>query len=294
MSPRQKTVVDPPVHPAADVFPMLSEDELADLAEDIRANGLHHPITLDSDGVLIDGRNRLAACRLAGVEPTFDALNGHDPVAFILSENIRRRHLSAGQRAMAIALMLDLDGGRYNGARALTLESKVSEARVSQAVLIRRKASDLVDGIMAGTDSFDKAYEAAKSRKQREDDERTVSERVAREQARELEQLRRSAPDLAELVPDTLSIPEAKAALAQREQRDREAKSATTQLASSTLAFLDPGAMTAEEQAERIVRTLDATLLPSRPDLSAERFKRAQATLAAIVGLIEGRKHRGR
>ena len=59
-----------PVHPAADVFPMLDPDELSDLASDIQANGLQHPIIIGQvDGVemLIDGRNRLAACKLAKV-----------------------------------------------------------------------------------------------------------------------------------------------------------------------------------------------------------------------------------
>src|SRR5580765_7417191 len=96
------------VHPAAAVFPMLSDDELQDLAEDIKVNGLLHPITLDAEGMLIDGRNRLAACKLAGVEPTFTTLNGHDPVAFILSANIQRRHLSKGQQAAAALLVWDV------------------------------------------------------------------------------------------------------------------------------------------------------------------------------------------
>jgi disulfide oxidoreductase YuzD len=47
------------VHPLIDLFPMMSEEELADLAEDIKANGLIYPIVIDGD-VLIDGRNRLA------------------------------------------------------------------------------------------------------------------------------------------------------------------------------------------------------------------------------------------
>jgi ParB-like chromosome segregation protein Spo0J len=49
------------VHPVANLFPMLPDDELQELADDIRANGLQHPIVLDKDGVLIDGRNRWAA-----------------------------------------------------------------------------------------------------------------------------------------------------------------------------------------------------------------------------------------
>ncbi|MFJ7590836.1 ParB N-terminal domain-containing protein [Streptomyces sp. NPDC097617] len=57
------------VHPFADTLPMLDQDELHDLAESIKTEGLHHPIVLDPDGVLVDGRNRLAACKIAGVEP---------------------------------------------------------------------------------------------------------------------------------------------------------------------------------------------------------------------------------
>jgi ParB-like chromosome segregation protein Spo0J len=60
------------VHPLAALFPMMSDDELADLAEDIKANGRIHPIVLDADGVLIDGRNRLRACELAAIEPEFE------------------------------------------------------------------------------------------------------------------------------------------------------------------------------------------------------------------------------
>lgn len=90
------------VHPVADLFPMLPDDELADLAADIKANGLQSPIVV-KDKVLIDGRNRLAACEMAGVEPEYVEMNGSDPVAFILSANLARRHMSKGQRAMAAA-----------------------------------------------------------------------------------------------------------------------------------------------------------------------------------------------
>ena len=50
---------------------------------------------------MIDGRNRLEGWERAQVEPTFITLNGQDPVAFIISSNVTRRHLSKGQQAMA-------------------------------------------------------------------------------------------------------------------------------------------------------------------------------------------------
>ena len=96
------------IHPIADIFPLMADDELDELAEDIKANGLINPIVVDGDGVLIDGRNRLEACRRAGVEPRFQDLNGADPVVFILSSNDKRRHMSKGARAMVAAKIRNL------------------------------------------------------------------------------------------------------------------------------------------------------------------------------------------
>src|SRR5688572_13286990 len=72
-----------PVHPLAESFPMLEGDELDALVDDIRTNGLLNPIVRDTNGRLIDGRNRLKACALAGVEPRFTT-SDVDPVAYIL------------------------------------------------------------------------------------------------------------------------------------------------------------------------------------------------------------------
>jgi hypothetical protein len=91
------------VHPIAQLFPMLEDAELAVLAENIKLNGLLVPITLDPNGILLDGRNRLKACEIAGLEPRF-AIHDGDPVELILSRNIARRHLNVGQRTMIVAL----------------------------------------------------------------------------------------------------------------------------------------------------------------------------------------------
>src|SRR4051794_38180436 len=81
---------------------MLSEEALADLVADIRANGLLHPVVLDTEGRIIDGRNRRKACAVAGVEPRFVTFDG-DPVAYIIAAHINRRDLRPGQKAMALA-----------------------------------------------------------------------------------------------------------------------------------------------------------------------------------------------
>jgi ParB/RepB/Spo0J family partition protein len=96
-----------PSHPAADVFPMLPDDELDDLATDIKANGLLMPLLVgrvDGQAVLVDGRNRREACRRAGITPSYTLLtDGEDLPARILSENVYRRHLTQGQKAIVIA-----------------------------------------------------------------------------------------------------------------------------------------------------------------------------------------------
>jgi ParB-like chromosome segregation protein Spo0J len=81
-----------PVHPLAASFPLMEGEDLEALVEDIRANGQREPIELDASGQLIDGRNRLRACKLAGVAPTFVTKDVDDPIAYILSRNLHRRH----------------------------------------------------------------------------------------------------------------------------------------------------------------------------------------------------------
>ncbi len=93
-------------HPLANIFPLLEGPDFAELVADIKAHGLHEPIVVYEDKVL-DGRNRLAV----GIEPTFTAYTGDDPVAYVVSLNLRRRHLDESQRAMVAAKLATLKLG---------------------------------------------------------------------------------------------------------------------------------------------------------------------------------------
>jgi ParB-like nuclease domain len=98
-------------HPVAEIWPLLSEAELGELADDIRANGLHYPIWRHRDGQIIDGRNRWLACQRAGVECRSETYEGDDGAAlvnFVVSLNEKRRHLDASQRAMVAAHIREL------------------------------------------------------------------------------------------------------------------------------------------------------------------------------------------
>jgi hypothetical protein len=121
------------VHPAADLFPLMAEAELKELADDIRVNGLRTSIATCDGGdgpVLLDGRNRLDALAMLGVlyeteghlglrawtgakwaqlsgdKIQFQHLAGGDPYRLAIAFNIRRRHLNAQQRGEIVIHLL--------------------------------------------------------------------------------------------------------------------------------------------------------------------------------------------
>src|ERR1700719_1063437 len=101
------------IHPLAKIFPLLPDEDLNNLAEDIKKNGLREPIVIWKDQV-IDGQNRQEACERAKVEPEYKEFEGsEDEVkALIISKNLARRHLTKSQQAMAHAFIYPDSGGK--------------------------------------------------------------------------------------------------------------------------------------------------------------------------------------
>ncbi len=91
-------------HPLAEIVPAMTDAEYEQLRDDIAENGLHEPITLYEEKIL-DGRHRARACEELEIELKTQELNGADPVAYVVSLNVKRRNLTVGQLA-AIALRL--------------------------------------------------------------------------------------------------------------------------------------------------------------------------------------------
>lgn len=205
------------VHPAAAELPMLPDDELQALADHIRANGLLHPIVRTPDGRILDGRNRLAACEIAGVEPTFVEYAG-DPDVFVLGENNRRRHITTGARAMWEAQRLAAAGKRGNGRwrrGAIANDGSVISGwaqRMKEAGFVLDQAPDLAAPVIAGTLALNAAHQQA-----------TERQALAQSHERRLGELGTAAPDLAELVKqEQMALAEAEAAQRERVRKAEE------------------------------------------------------------------------
>jgi N6-adenosine-specific RNA methylase IME4 len=91
-------------HPLANLFPMLSAAELDDLGADIKANGQVETVKLHR-GMILDGRNRYSACVKYGLPVRTEVFTGtdRDALNWVISKNLKRRHLSEGQRAAVAA-----------------------------------------------------------------------------------------------------------------------------------------------------------------------------------------------
>lgn len=136
-------MIDMDWHEAACLFPMMTDREIEELAEDIKNNGLRTPILLLS-GAILDGRNRYRACQIAGVEPKFDYADGRrigDPFVYVASLNLRRRHLTESQRAVVGARMKEHFAALAKERQTASLKQNAGET-VSQNLGERGKASE--------------------------------------------------------------------------------------------------------------------------------------------------------
>ena len=301
------------VHPAADVFPMLEPEELEALADDIKQNRLIHPIILDADAQVIDGRNRLAACKIAGIEPRFERLNGADPIAYILSTNIARRHLNAGQRAVAVAKIYP--GGSGKGANPIELG--FSGERLRQARSLVRYAPELADQVLAGKLALNDAYNEARVRKAAAVSYDEKVERLKKEapdladlqgitieqafgklrqrsvEALQLKKLAEAAPDLAGLVEEgRMPLTEANATAAARKEALEHARDSSTRYLHNIVHAIDPEGWKHKERAEFLAQDVCERLWLQLfdQDLTSKLLSDCASVLALCAAIFEERE----
>lgn len=209
-------------HPYADEFPMASQDELDELAASIATVGLIHPVVLTPQGLVLDGRNRLAACKKAGVEPTFETRDGDDDdyKEFVIGANTtgRRESMTVQIAAASVALVLGHEK-RINGQwkrnsvpRKVSTEFRTNNTwqdaiRQAGAVLDELGPAHLRE-VRDGEASLNAKYEQARRQK----DEREQSEARKVEAARQAEQREQRAKEFFDGDPDAQAWLDAKPA----------------------------------------------------------------------------------
>lgn len=131
-------------HPLAELFPLIEGDEFEQLTEDISANGLREPIWL-YEGKILDGRNRARACELSGIEPEYREYAGEHPTAFVVSLNLKRRHLSTSQRSIIAARLANLRHGQKTSDTANAVTQSVAAQTLNVSTDSLQRASKVLD-----------------------------------------------------------------------------------------------------------------------------------------------------
>ncbi len=164
------------IHPAANLFPMMGDKEYRELVADIKANGLRQSVMMVGEtretALIIDGRNRAKALAELGLD-----LNDHadvmapddipDPVEFVLSLNLHRRHLTESQRAMVASSVAGLRDGVNKGSSIELPAKSQSEAAaqlnvgVASVKRARKVQEQAVPAIVAAVERGDITVSAA-------------------------------------------------------------------------------------------------------------------------------------
>jgi ParB-like chromosome segregation protein Spo0J len=145
-------------HEYANLFPMMPEMNLMRLAEDIKEKGQSDPV-ITLDGMILDGRNRFKACEINGITPRCEAYKGDDPLGFVISHNLHRRHLTESQRAMVAAKWAGLKQGGDRGNQHTGGKSPIGGLANPSATATRDEAAALLN---VGTSSIDRAKQIIK------------------------------------------------------------------------------------------------------------------------------------
>lgn len=192
-----------PFHDYANIFELIQGEQFDSLVDDVRRHGVRERIVIH-DGKVLDGRNRYLAAIAAGLISQDDhpddrpalfqrfvpAVDG-DPLAFVISKNLHRRHLTVGQRAYALA---EVERFRHGGARFegqdaswqvdrqkstnsgnradLASQGEVSERSIARAAVVRDYGvEDLKDAVKRGEVPIAQAEQIARMPDDRQQEE---------------------------------------------------------------------------------------------------------------------------
>jgi ParB-like chromosome segregation protein Spo0J len=236
---------------------MMNGEEFDNLVADIKERGLLEPVWLTPGGVLLDGRNRARACEAAGVNITTRIYTGGDPVGFVVSMNLTRRHLTTGQRAM---LALEVE-------QLIAATNRAGRPVAVPFVIDGQESFDALDDDDEEIESVIRAELHELNTQERRSDSKAA--KVTGTSGRAVSQAKRVAaasPELAEKVKaGTLALNKAEAQARAIEASNRAESQQSTELA-DIIARLKNGETIIVNMSDDIARALDAQGLLTRID----------------------------
>ena len=227
-------VFELPIFADANIWSMWPADKLNELAEDIKENGFDHryPITIaevNGEWMLLDGRNRREAAKIAGIIPPV-IVTDVDPKLAVHRSNNQNRDATPGQKAMATAMAFpestkggdrkskdfksfDPEEFGFSGKTIQRARYVLRNNPIAEGQHYPQRCLDIMAGSLSLTDAYAKTQEDVQKREE--------EARVHAENAAKLNDVRARYPNLAALVDDErLSLAQA---IASAEQSDREA-----------------------------------------------------------------------
>lgn len=156
-------------HPLSAAFPSMPDAEIEALAIDIEKNGQREKAVM-YEGMVLDGWHRYLACEKADLPFHAEEFDGEDPIAFVLSHNLHRRHLTGSQRAAAVVKATSWRANGHNKSTSapgadLTAKELADKAEVSERTIEHAKTAEragLGDAVREGQVSAKRAAEVAK------------------------------------------------------------------------------------------------------------------------------------
>ena len=153
-------------HELSKIIPSMTDEEYKELKQDIKDNGIESSIVLFEDQIL-DGRHRYKACKELKIEPKFEIYKGHNPLAHVVSLNIKRRHLTASQIGAITAIIEEKFSAEAKKRQATSTGGKEPKPKQHSAGLHQAetgKAMELAAKVTGGKERY--GYEAKKIKEQ--------------------------------------------------------------------------------------------------------------------------------
>ena len=275
------------VHPTANLMPMMTPQEFADLVERIKAHGLREPIKRLAGphagqwlGAIYDGRNRYLACLAAGREPIYEDYHWDGEqslVELVLDLGVPRRSLTAAQKViiaedMKPLLEAEAAERRARGLlRAQQLRAQHGDGPSPSAQVHQGAAAQ--NGVVEAQDDGEIHGGSPAQKRKRDEGGRTTAKlakaaQVGEVSVKDVTRILNQAPDLRPVLKlkGPLSIPQARTLATKFTAEDRAVavdrilagEKAAAVLADMTpFSAADPALLTAKERsAARVLRGL--------------------------------------